>query len=165
MKFAIISDSHDNWPNVEKAILYIKKQNITTLVHCGDISSGKVLQELVQLFGGTVHAITGNVSAPLEELREAVNGLEVTLYDETGILEIDGLKIAFNHYPDEAKELAESGQYDLVFYGHTHKPWDERIGNTRMLNPGTVAGLFSKATFAIYNTTTRQAELVILEKI
>ncbi len=165
MKFAIISDSHDNWPNIEKAILYIKKQGITTLVHCGDISSPMVLAELVKLFGGTVHAITGNVSASLEELQEKVRGMAVTLYDETGTLELGGLKIAFNHYPDEAKKIAASGQYDLVFYGHTHKPWDERIGNTRMLNPGTVAGLFSKATFAIYDTTTRQAELVILEKI
>lgn len=165
MKFAIISDSHDNWPNLIKAIDYIKKQNITTMIHCGDISSGKVLEETAKRFGGTIHAITGNVSAALDTLKEKTADLDVTMHDETGVVEIGGKKIAFNHYPEEAAKLAETGDYDLVFYGHTHKPWDEMVGDCRLLNPGTVAGLFQKATFAIYDTETGKAELIILEKI
>lgn len=165
MKFAIISDSHDNWPNIKQAIIYIKKQNIKILIHCGDISSGRVLQETAKLFEGEIHAITGNVSAPLETLHTKTAGLGVTMYNETGEIKIDGQKIAFNHYPPEAQKLADSQKYDLVFYGHDHRPWEKQIGKTKMLNPGTLAGLFSKATFAVYDTTTNKAELIILEKL
>jgi hypothetical protein len=34
-----------------------------------------------------------------------------------------------------------------------------------LLNPGTLAGMFYKASFAIYDTQTGQAELKILEQL
>ena len=84
-------------------------------------------------------------------------------------------KIAFNHFPDFAKKLAQSGKYDVVFYGHTHRPWDEKVpvprslgevgGECHMINPGELAGQFYKATFAIYETATGGLELKILEKL
>jgi len=77
----------------------------------------------------------------------------------------DGKKIAFVHYPDKAEELAKTGKYDLIFYGHDHKPWEKLVGQTKMLNPGTLAGMFSKPTFAIYDTATDKAQLILLEKI
>lgn len=166
MKFAIISDSHDNWPNIEKAIKYLDHLKIDTMIHCGDISSGEVLKQIGLKFNGDIHAILGNVSSNKDTMqRKSTDAGNITLYDETGKIEIDNLKIAFNHYPWEADKLAKSGKYDLVFYGHDHKPWDKQVNKTRMLNPGTLAGLFTKATFAIYDTDTKKAELIILEKI
>ena len=38
------------------------------------------------------------------------------------------------------------------------------VGKTKLLNPGTVAGMFQKATFAIYDTKTDKAELILLEE-
>ncbi|MFH0856920.1 MAG: metallophosphoesterase family protein, partial [bacterium] len=72
-------------------------------------------------------------------------------------------KIAFCHFPREAKDLAESGKYDFVFYGHTHKPWEEMVGKCKMLNPGTLAGMFYKATFAVWNVENDRFELKLLE--
>ena len=80
-------------------------------------------------------------------------------------LEFNRRKIAFCHFPDIAKKLAQSGKFDLVFYGHSHRPWDEKIGNTHMINPGELAGQFYKPTFAVYDTTSGSLELKILEKI
>ena len=62
-------------------------------------------------------------------------------------------------------KLAESGKYDFVFYGHNHKPWIEEIGETFLANPGTLAGLFNKATFAILDTENKKLELKILERV
>jgi uncharacterized protein len=77
-----------------------------------------------------------------------------------------GIKIAFCHFPEVAKELAETGKYNLVFYGHTHKPWMETLNNhCQLINPGTLGGVFQKATFASYDTTTNKLELKILELI
>ena len=53
---------------------------------------------------------------------------------------LGGKKIAVVHYPEKARALAESGKYEMVFYGHTHKPWEERIGQCRLVNPGELAG-------------------------
>jgi hypothetical protein len=74
-------------------------------------------------------------------------------------------KIAFTHFPDIAKKMAQSGKFDLVFYGHTHRPWDEKIGNCHMINPGELAGQFYKPTFAVYDTATGGLQLKILEKL
>jgi predicted phosphodiesterase len=80
-------------------------------------------------------------------------------------IQLDGKRIGCVHYPDIAKKMAESGKYDLVFYGHTHKPWEEKIGNCRLVNPGELAGQRFKPTFAIYDTATNRLELKILERL
>lgn len=165
MKIAVVSDSHDNLPNIKKALDYINKQGVTFMIHCGDISSATIARIFAQKFKGEIHAVTGNVSGDPESIKRKTAEYNFTLHDETGIVEVDGKKIAFNHYPWEAKKLAESEKYDLVLHGHTHKPWEEIIGKTKVLNPGTLAGLFQKATFAIYDTKTDKAELILLEKI
>ena len=166
MKFAIISDSHDNWPNILTALKFIEKRGIDLIIHCGDISSGEVLRQTGKNFKGKIHAVLGNVSSSLETMQKKAKSVgSITIYEETGELKIDNKKIAWNHYPDQAKELAESGKYDLVFYGHDHKPWEKQLGKTTLLNPGTLAGLFNKPSFAIYDTKTDRAELVLLEKL
>ncbi len=54
---------------------------------------------------------------------------------------------------------------DIIFYGHTHKPWIEEQNQIKIVNPGTLGGVFQKATFALYDTGDRKLELKILETI
>ena len=89
----------------------------------------------------------------------------VKLYGEIGELELDGKKIAMCHYPQVGQGLSATGKYDYVFYGHNHQPWEENVGDTRLINPGTLAGLFSKASFAALDLKTGNLELKILEKM
>ena len=207
MRIAIISDSHDNVPNIEKFIEWAngqtpsssplsKGEKVEAVIHCGDICAPAVVKNLLgPKLRCPVHLIFGNV-ADRERLAEVVKDFEhVILHGDRGELEFEVTKtqktqkyrkhentppvagqaentktqnkvrIAFVHYPDKAKELARTGKYDLVFYGHNHRPWDEMVGNCRVLNPGTLAGMFQKATFAVYETETGKAELILLEKI
>lgn len=167
---AIISDSHDNVPNLEKALEYINDQNIKTLIHCGDICSPTVLKRIIEPnFKGQIYLVHGNVS-DRNRLEEYVKKYDnVQLCGDSGSIEMSGRKITFCHFPDEAKKLARSRKYDIVFYGHTHKPWlsYEKLNGRRvkLVNPGTLAGMFYKATFAIYYPETDKLELKILEKI
>lgn len=166
MKLAIISDSHDNLPNLEKFLAWVNINKIEMIIHCGDLAAPSVIKkELAPKFSGPIHFIHGNVAD--RELNEKVAGefKNVTSHGDEGRLEIDGKKIAFCHYPKQAEDLAQTGRYDLVFYGHDHKPWEKYIGQTRLLNPGTLAGMFNKATFAVYDAKTGKAELILLEKI
>lgn len=166
MKIAIASDSHDNIPNIQKFLNFINKNEVEMIIHCGDIAAGSVIEkELGPKFKKPIHFVYGNV-ADREHLKIKSELFEhVTCHEDTGEIEVDEKKIAFNHYPDQARKLAASGKYDLVFYGHSHEPWEKQIGKTKMLNPGTLAGMFNKATFAIYDTVTDKAELILLEKI
>lgn len=166
MKIGIISDSHDNVSNMEKAIAWMNENKVEQIIHCGDLCSPAILVEvLAPQFAGPIHMVFGNVE-DRDLLPEVVADYSnVTHYGDLAEIMLDKKKIAFIHYPKEAKKLANSGKYDLVFYGHSHKPWEEKIVNTCLINPGTLAGLFYKATFAVYNTTTEKLELKILEQI
>lgn len=173
MRIAIISDSHDNVPNMEKALKYINEEGIKIIIHCGDLCSPSMLKRILEPnFKGKIYLIHGNVSER-ERLEDYADKYDnVDLCGDEGEIEIDDKKIAFTHFPIEAKKLAESGKYDIVFYGHTHQPWEENLQHTtynskpvRLVNPGTLAGMFYKATFAIYDTETDKLELKILEKI
>jgi putative phosphoesterase len=156
MKIAIVSDTHNNWANFKKAIEWIKKEKIQLILHCGDISSQETIDDAQKLFDGEIKFIKGNADFDLK-LPDKIE------------LEIGGKKIVFCHFPAEAKKLAQSGKFDLVFYGHTHRPWDEKVGECHMINPGELAGQFYKPTFAVYDTGPKgcpgKLELKILEKL
>lgn len=164
MKIAIISDSHDNLTNIKKAIDIMKKEDIAEIIHCGDLCAPSTLKEIAKNFSGKIHLVFGNVDGDhyLETKISYTEFKNVIVYGDLGELEIDNKKIAFCHLPDFAHGLASEGKYDLVFYGHTHKPFEEQVGKTRLINPGTLAGMFYKASFAVYDTETDKLELKIL---
>lgn len=166
MRIAIISDSHDNLPNIYKALDYIKKASIQTIIHCGDVCAPSVLEEFAKNFNGKIYVACGNVDGDHKGFsRIAKKYRNLTIFENTGAVTIEKRKVCFVHYPDIAREMSLSRNYDVVFYGHSHKPWEETIEKTKLLNPGTLAGLFNKATFAIYDMESRNAELILLEKI
>ena len=152
MRIAIVSDTHNNWANFKKAIEWIKKQNIQLILHCGDICNQETIDDAKKIFDGDIRFVKGNGDHDLN-LPQKME------------LEFNGKKIAFCHFPDIAKKLAQSGGFDLVFYGHTHKPWDEKISECHMINPGELAGQFYKPTFAVYDTAKGSLELKILENL
>lgn len=164
MKFAIVSDTHDNIKNFNKVIDFLNTEKITTILHCGDICNQETINEATKNFKGQILWVKGNGDYELHDIQNMMG------------IELGGKKIAFVHYPDIAKKMAESNKYDLVFYGHTHKPWEEKIlvppkpngeggGSCRLVNPGEVAGQRYKPTFAIYDTKTDKLELKILETL
>ena len=157
-KIAIISDTHGNLPKTKKVIDFLNKENISFIIHCGDIGSPQFLKEALKGFKGEAIGVLGNM-----DIRDVYSIEGVTIYNEVGEVEISGKKIAFTHFPERAKELAEKNKYDFIFYGHTHKPWEEKIKNCRLINPGNVAGVFYRSTFAIYSFKEDKLELKILE--
>ena len=184
MKIAIVSDTHDNLPNFKKAVDWIKEQGIEIIIHCGDVACPETLDSILANFSGQFFISLGNadVGHSWEKYLPAgrqVLSVVVAHFKETGKVKIDGKNIGFCHFPGIAKGLAKSGEppttlpsgkvvggkYDLVFYGHTHKPWKEKIGDCRLVNPGNLAGSFFKPTFAVFDTETNNLELKILQQL
>ncbi len=166
MLIGIFSDSHDNLVNIQKFLDYAENNNFAELIFCGDLCAPATLKKAIAPnFKKTIHMIMGNVADRDLLPQVAASIPQVKFYGDQGEFVIDDLKIAINHYPQAAKELASSGKYDFVFYGHNHTPWEEKIGQTVLANPGTLAGLFNKATFAVLDTKTKNLSLKILEKL
>ena len=161
MKFAIVSDTHDNIANFNKVIHWLNEEHIELILHCGDICNREIINEALNNFKGDIKFVRGNGDFELDDIPEKME-LSLGGNPSTGLR---ARKIFFNHYPDIAKNMAKSGKYNLVFYGHTHRPWEEKIGESRLVNPGEVAGQRFKPTFAIYDTETDKLELKVLEKL
>ncbi|MEW6754406.1 MAG: metallophosphoesterase family protein [Candidatus Latescibacterota bacterium] len=157
MKIAICSDIHDNIWVLERALPQM--QDAEVLVFCGDFCAPFTLVQLAQGFPGPIHVVWGNNDGDQWLLtRQAARFAHVQLHGEVALLELAGVRLAANHYPEIALGLAAAGKYDLVCYGHDHRARQETVGKTCLLNPGEIMGRFGTSTFAVYDTRTRTAE-------
>jgi len=161
MKIAIISDSHDNLVSLRQTLSLIEKERIGTLIHCGDVSSVSTLEKILYNFSGPFYLALGNADGDLSN-SDFKEFSEAKIWQEFGEISADQKKIAFSHSPEIAKNLARSQKYDFVFHGHTHKPWEEKIGKTKLVNPGNIAGLYFRPTFAILDIKTEKLRLKLL---
>ncbi len=167
MNIAVISDSHDNIPNIKKALNYLAREKVGALIHCGDVSTPATARYLAEHFSEPIYLSFGNTDCDQTAMsnlaQEKCNNLIIS--SEAGSVRIGGREIAFVHYPISAKDIASAGKHEIVFYGHSHKPWEETVGKTRLVNPGNLANLFYKPSFAMYNTKSGALSLILLETI
>lgn len=162
MLIAIISDIHDNLANLEKCLNWCRVSKISSLICCGDITNLETVSYLALNFSGEIFVVSGNAEIYKEsELNKYKN---IHYYGEIGINEINGVNIGFCHEPEKIKKIQEISPLDLdfIFYGHTHKPWLEKRGSTLIVNPGTLGGVFSEATFALLDSKAKNLILKIL---
>jgi len=166
MRVAIIADTHDNLATLDKFLGFIKENPVDAVIHCGDIASGETVGRLANKFAGKIFICFGNmdyrdsVEAEIKKYPE-----QIRLFENFGHAEFDNLKIGFCHHKEIALEYCRRNKYDFVFYGHTHKPWIDDIDGCQLANPGTLAGMFYGATFAILDTKTKKLELKIIGRL
>jgi uncharacterized protein len=153
-KVAVLSDSHDHLPALTRAMTEANSAGAEVLIHCGDLSAPFVLRTLAEHFQGPIHVVFGNNDADGRLLQTiAAQQSHVTLHGIYAEIEVGGRRIAVIHYPEPARRIAQSGQLDLVCYGHDHTQLLEQIGDAWLLNPGEIMGLHSTPTWALYDTT------------
>lgn len=162
MQIAIISDIHNNISNLKKVLDYCREKKIEKIICCGDLASLETLDYLNDNFQGEIFFTFGNMDNDyLKNYSFRNNQYKNTrIFRDFGEVEFDNIKVAFVHFPEVAKKLCEIGKYKFVFYGHTHKPFEETINNCKMLNPGNVAGDIFLPTFATWNTENNKFNLV-----
>jgi putative phosphoesterase len=159
MKVAIISDTHDNLENLKKFFEFAKKEKMKILIHCGDVCKGDTLKEIEKNFD-QIYLSLGNAEI-LDSLFKSAK--KTKIFEKEGKIEIENLKIGFCHaFKLKDKNL---NNFDFYFFGHTHWPFLKKEGNCYLANPGNLAGLYYKATFAVLDTKTKKLKLKILEKI
>lgn len=156
MKIAIMSDLHDNEAYLEAFINYCQKEKVETILCCGDVTNDESLISLDKI-GLPIYLIKGNSDIFDNAIFSSLKN--ITYLGRTGEVILDNKKVGLCHEPFFIEKMLPKN-YDIIFYGHTHKPWLESKGRTQQVNPGTLGGIFTPSTFAIWDTKKPLPELV-----
>jgi putative phosphoesterase len=158
VKVGIIADSHDNRAAAEGALLLFRAEEVGMVLHLGDVCSPVVLSgyrdPAIPFLG-----VFGNNDSDRDGLQEATGG---AFRQGPRIETVDGRKILLAHSYDQLQgELSGQGRFDLVLFGHTHRPLTMRVGKALVLNPGESCGLTrGKNTCAIVDLATMEPRIV-----
>ena len=134
---AIISDTHENETAIKKAVRIIKEKNSELCVHCGDIVSPPMLEHFSGL---KMKLVYGNNDGERIGLNIAAKKLGFEELEDEKEFVFWGKKFYASHGTNAAKLNAaiKSNKYDYVLTGHTHIKKDEKVGKTRVINPGAL---------------------------
>lgn len=162
-RIAIISDSHDQVANLAAAIRYCNEQNISTVIHCGDLISPFMLKQLTKL-KGTVHLIYGNNMGDqhLISSRCGKTFENIQHHGTLAELELFNKHIAVVHYPEIARGLASQATYDIVCFGHNHTFETTQHGDTTLINPGQLMGEKEDTGFVVLNCNDMTVQRILV---
>ncbi len=136
MKIGVLSDTHDRVDTTREAIRLLAAHGAELLLHCGDITAPAT----VRLFDSLpTHFVFGNCDDE-HQLEPVMRELGVVLHRDFGRLTLAGCEIAWvhSHVPGLLDRLEQSGEFDYLFYGHTHVAESHRTGRTLVANPGAL---------------------------
>ncbi len=160
MKIGIISDTHDNLGKIKHGVDFFNSSKVEVVLHAGDFVSpftARVFGDLeCKLIG-----VFGNNDGEKFGLRSAFEQFKIgEIYERHHELTLEKRRIIIMHYPTFIDILAESGKYDVIIYGHTHKV-DIQRRKGLVINPGAGSGYLSgKATVGILDLDTLEIEIV-----
>lgn len=141
MNIGILSDSHGNIARTRAAIAALKPFAPVHVIHCGDIGTNAVLDELAAGFADPetpVTCVLGNVDSWEGDLFSPVPFVKIE--GRFARLEMSGKKLGIIHGDEfiRLKSIIAGQEFDYLFTGHTHLRSDEIQGRTRIINPGAL---------------------------
>ncbi|MBO8179024.1 MAG: YfcE family phosphodiesterase [Archaeoglobus sp.] len=140
MRFAAVSDTHDNLTAVRELIEALKREKLDFVVHAGDVIAPFSLKEFEKL-GVKLYVAFGNNDGERKILTEIANRNGWEIGD---VVEFPGGVV---YHGTDSRILEILKKLDtLVVFGHTH----EVLKSENLLNPGEVCGyLTGRRTYAI----------------
>jgi putative phosphoesterase len=159
MLIGIISDTHDDMEQLKKAVELFNDRGVAHVIHAGDHCSPFTFE------------VMGGLQSPFTGIFGNNDGDRVLLKEKSGdrifvqphMFSISERSFVVVHEPAAVDALAKSGRFEVVVYGHSHRPDIRKEGNTLIINPGKAARLHKgKSTVAILQMDTMEAELIEL---
>ena len=154
MQIGIISDTHDHIGNFQKALQSLRTQGVNTIMHCGDVCSPEIVHCMRDF---DVWVAQGNSDHYFCLTDTIVETFGKARWGWLHRLTFNGYSLAMLHGDNEEAlhRLILSGEYSYVLHGHTHRKRDDRIGRTRVTNPGSLGGTFrQQRSFCVLDLTT-----------
>ncbi|RJP20011.1 MAG: metallophosphoesterase, partial [Deltaproteobacteria bacterium] len=157
-KAGILSDSHDQRAPVDAALALFRAEGVGAVLHLGDVCTPGILSGYEEL-GVPLHGVFGNNDHRRDAFRSESR---FDFREGPVILTVSDRKVLMAHSFDELRgELGGSGRFDLVLFGHTHRPMTMRVGRALVLNPGESCGFMrGKPTCAVVDLATMEARIV-----
>jgi putative phosphoesterase len=146
----ILSDTHDRVDGARAGIKLLREHGAEYFIHCGDVGSEQILDLLAGLPAAFVF---GNTDWDQRGLQRYAHDRNITCLGRGGNLEL-GSKLFHIEHGDDPRTMrrALDGQtFDYLLQGHTHVQRDERVGKTRVINPGALHRAREK-TVAVLDT-------------
>lgn len=141
MLIGVVSDTHNNLRNIERIIDLFNNENLSLVIHTGDISNAKSLESFSQLNCELI-GVYGNNDRNEISIKEVVKKRNFHFQEPPNLISKSNRNIAIFHEPDSIKEfLNDHLNIDLVLHGHTHRYRCEKIGDALIFNPGECAGM------------------------
>jgi putative phosphoesterase len=133
----ILSDTHGRADAAAEAVRVLRAAGASYFIHCGDVGSESVLDHLA---GTDALFVFGNTDWDRRPLERYARAIGVACHGTFADLTLDGKRIAVVHGDEpRLKQRVLAGQeHDYLFQGHTHVADDERVGRTRVINPGAL---------------------------
>ena len=157
----IMADSHDNLFMIRKAILLFNEERCNLVIHAGDFVAPFSAKELESL-NCPVKAVFGNCDGEKRGLEKVLEGLGEVKKAPLAFTHQD-LRFLVTHLNSPLKSYLAQGKYDVLIFGHTHRPEIRREQGALLINPGESGGwLTGKSTVALLETKTLSAEIRIL---
>lgn len=134
MNIGIMSDSHKNLNQVERAVQMAEaRYPIDLWLHAGDCSpDGKYLETITK---AKVVVVMGNC----DQIHLPIHATEVVEAGGHRILlthgYLEGINFGYRGLLKKARRL----KTDIVVYGHTHVGSIEQMENVLLLNPGSIS--------------------------
>ena len=130
MKILIVSDTHGQEKNLEEVLK--KEEPIDALIHLGDLEGGEdFISTHVKC---PVYLVSGNNDFFCSLPRER----EITL-GKYKVLITHGHYYYISMGTEMLKEEARARNFDIVMFGHTHRPYLEQERDVTVLNPGSMS--------------------------
>ncbi|MCX6566595.1 MAG: metallophosphoesterase [Candidatus Aminicenantes bacterium] len=155
----ILSDSHDNLDAGRRAVRFLRNAGCSLVIHAGDFVAPFSAQILGEV-GCAVKAVFGNCDGEKYGLKAMIGPIG-TIRKAPFVFSHEGKKIVITHLNGPVEELSARREYDLIVYGHTHRPEIRRVENTLIVNPGEAGGwVTGRSTLALYDPGAGTAEIV-----
>ncbi|MCB9849542.1 MAG: metallophosphoesterase family protein [Phycisphaerales bacterium] len=137
MIVGILSDSHGRADRVRVARKLLEDCGATMLIHCGDVGGVAVFDELV---GCDCRFVWGNTDVPTQGVLAYLEttGLQAPATVPLMVEAANNTIHVFHGHEPEFRSAIANPQSDYILHGHTHAARDERIGKTRIINPGAL---------------------------
>jgi uncharacterized protein len=165
MLIGAISDTHDNLPQIEKAIKTLNNHKVELVLHAGDYVAGFVIPKFKELNCKLI-GVFGNNDGDHALLKKCFGETSnCSLRDRFAAVEVAGFRIALLHGEEVelVNALVDSGYFNAVVHGHSHLKGIQKRGNTLVINPGEVCGyLTGKPTLALLDTVKHETKLIEL---
>ncbi|HHY25136.1 MAG TPA: metallophosphoesterase family protein [Desulfitobacterium dehalogenans] len=132
MRIAVLSDTHLRAGQTLPRWVWEQCDGVDLIIHAGDVVCPSLLSDLEQI-------------APLEAVQGNCDGWESARLPHSKIITCGEITIGVTHgvygsgrsTPERAMRTFDQDKVDLIIFGHSHIPYQEKQGRILLFNPGS----------------------------